>query len=672
MKTRDYTKNTGRIKTFKIQDELELLSTLTESKPYKKIIMKKKGRKAINALESIEKNNNHSWYEEIRIRSNRQPNATALFYRGNKITFEEMMKKADEVAKSLASIGITKGDEIPCCLSNTPELVYILLAANKLGAKVNLFGTHLNSEYLKNVLANCSSKIFIGTDDTYLDIKDIVDESNISKKLIVSLADSLPEDPKKSDEYEEQLDKYYHYDNKVKDFQIQNKSILSFSEFIELGNNYKDTIIDDNNLDTEFLVTYTSGSTIIGLPSQIIHKNRSLITSGRFHDSELSGNPEIKGLRGLAHIHTESNTDVITAISDNLMQNWSVALEPEYDKNKALDYVIINHPSYFNATTSFLITMAKQYLIEKKYHENGVGKKLPYLLATFAVGEGVSKGEEKFINKFLRESRAGSGVKISGFSLPYTTLSIGGGDCEHGGIYYTLWKSLFEKLNCLKLKKREYGLTPEPFAQVSAFKKLDNGLYEECNYNEYGLIAANSYSTMDGYKNDPDKTYNILITDTNGRDWVSSNIIGYIDELGGVHVKGRVGKYAKYENGMVIPDFAFEDIACIDTKNILSCTATRYNKDGLIYPILNIEFQPECKHDKKIILTSIQKRCEKNFGEDIGNRILFRIMDNKKSYPLTGSGKRNITAIDEMGIENTICINNKVNLNVKEKQKVRK
>ena len=63
MKTRDYTKNTGRIKTFKIQDELELLSTLPESKPSKRIIMTKKGRKAINALDSIEKNNNHSWYE---------------------------------------------------------------------------------------------------------------------------------------------------------------------------------------------------------------------------------------------------------------------------------------------------------------------------------------------------------------------------------------------------------------------------------------------------------------------------------------------------------------------------------------------------------------------------------------------------------------------------------
>lgn len=80
--------------------------------------------------------------------------------------------------------------------------------------------------------------------------------------------------------------------------------------------------MNDNNLDTEFLVTYTSGSTIVDY-SQIIHKN-DLITSGRFHDSELSGNPEIKGLRGLAHIHTESNTDVITAISDNLMQNWYI------------------------------------------------------------------------------------------------------------------------------------------------------------------------------------------------------------------------------------------------------------------------------------------------------------------------------------------------------------
>ena len=79
-----------------------------------------------------------------------------------------------------------------------------------------------------------------------------------------------------------------------------------------------------------------------------------------------------------------------------------------------------------------------------------------------------SLGEEKFINEFLRKSEAGSGISLNGIKLPYGPLSVGGGDCEHGGIFYTLLKKLQSAINFIKIGKSDYGMVPVPFAVVTA------------------------------------------------------------------------------------------------------------------------------------------------------------------------------------------------------------
>ena len=289
-----------------------------------------------------------------------------------------------------------------------------------------------------------------------------------------------------------------------------------------------------------------------------------------------------------------------------------------------------------------------------------MGRKLDFLLAMFLVGEGTSKGEEKFLNRFLRESRAGSGVNVAGIKLPFTTVSIGGGDCEHGGIYYSLWKSLYEKLNYFRLKNREYGLMPEAFAQVSAFKKVDDGLYEECNFNEYGIIAANSATTMVRYKNNKDATKELLMRDTLGRDWVSSNVYGYIDELGGVHVKSRIGHEINFSDGSVVPAFVLEDLVCRDTKNILSCSVTEVEIDNKTVPIINIEFQPLKKVNELKTLKSICERCRGVLTDSAIDSLCYRVFDNDESFPLTGSGKRSIREIEEMGLVDVHRLNRSI------------
>lgn len=628
-----------RIPTYKVEEEISLMERLSDNKPSKRIIKNKKGLKAIKALIDIEKNHNISWYNYLKEKNINNLNKVALFYRGNKITFKNMFETSDKIAQSMYEKGLKPGEEIGVCVSNTPELVYILLAANKLGLKVNLFGTSFDKENLSNILDGISKKVIFISDDNYDEIKDIVKSKNIDNIVITSLSNSLPKEPERCDEYEEELKEYYYFEDKTNRITSEGNNIVSLDTFTSnINNNIK---VPDNigNLETDFLVTYTSGSTKNGFPKEIIHKNRSLITMGRFHDSELSGNPKLENMRGLAHIHPESNTDIITCISDNLMQGWQVALEPEYSKEKALDYIILNKPNYLNITTSFLIEASKQYLVDNKYNKNGKSRKLPFLLATFAVGERTSKGEEKYINTFLRKSKAGSGISIKGLKMPFTTLSIGGGDCEHGGIYYTLWKSLQEKLHSPILGKKELGMMPVPYVVVTALKKDSVGKYVECNYDEPGIIVANSYSNLSCYKDNPEATKKLIITDNLGRNWVTTNTYGYIDKLGSVHVKGRIPE----KKNNVCVTYVIDDIVSEDTKNILSSTTVE-NEDGLL---ITIQKQPTTNKSDEEVCKSIYYRLLNKIPYESLEFINIRIIPVRESMPLTPSGKRNSRVLED-------------------------
>ena len=149
---KNYLDENGRIPTYRVQDEYELLKLLPDSKPSKRIVKTKKGLKAIKALIDLEKNYNISWYDFVKKRSIEHPDDEALFYRGNIITYKQMIEKADELANSMAKSNLKPGDEIGVCVSNTPELVCIMLAANKLGVKINIPGVDFDHKYFDNLL----------------------------------------------------------------------------------------------------------------------------------------------------------------------------------------------------------------------------------------------------------------------------------------------------------------------------------------------------------------------------------------------------------------------------------------------------------------------------------------------------------------------------------------
>ena len=601
-------------------------------------------------LTRIEKKYDRSWYSCIKERwMEKKPNHEMLFYRGNVITRKQVFATADKVAEALLALGVKKGDEIPCCLANVPEVAYIMLGANKIGAKLNCFGGHYDPKFIEIILSEASNKVLFVTDDEYGKIEEIVNKSKLKHVVVISLADSLPKDPAKCKEYEEDFDKYYHYENKAKAYAAAHKNHLTFAEFLEKSKKHKGKVKDLNGLDTEFLITYTSGSTRIGFPKREVHRNRSLITVGVFHDPELCGNPAAQNLRGLALIHTDSDTDLITMISDSFFQGWSVAFEPEYDRDDFLEYLVVSKPNFCLATTNFLLKAARQYLIEKRLGN----RKMPWLLAMMAVGEGCTAGEERFINTWFRKCHAGWGVNLVGpVRLPIVTVGLGGGDTEHGGIYYSLFHRMNEVLKKRELKGQPYGMMPVPYAHCCVLKKNDKGEWEEAGYNENGLIVANSATTMARYKNDWEKTKALVVTDWKGIDWVSCNVFGYIDDSGAIHMKDRIDSEVTLEDGTVVFPYMIADEAQKDAENLLSTVVTTAEEDGKTYFIVNFQYSPLRKKHKHDIVRDLDKRMKENFP-DIHDHIRYRRFAERYPFPVTGAGKRSVVEVINMGMDYT-------------------
>lgn len=645
---------TKRLNVYHVED-MEPYFEDRKALPSGRIFTTKQGALALRGLRLIEKDYNRSLYSTLKERWQYKDYWTRemVFYRGNVLTAEKVFEMADQLAGAMVACGVEVGDEIGCCLTNHPVVPVLMLAASKIGAKVNFFGSHYDPVFVEQILSEVSDKLFIATDDEYENIRSIVAKIPFRKKLIVSLADLLPEHPETTEGYESHLAQYYQFDNLAQEQVKGDDSAVLFFDFLRFGAEHADEVVDNNGLDTELLITYTSGSTKVGFPKRLIHRNRSAITVGLFHDPKLCGNPSVKNLRGLAHLHTDTNTNLITMYTDSFFTRWSVATEPMYDRELFLDYLFMNKPNFVLATTGFWLEAARQNLIDGKYAD----RKMKWMLAMMAVGEACQPGEEKFINRFLKKNKAGSGVALAGpIRLPWAPIGIGGGDTEHGGIYYTLFKALKETGKRLKFNREPVGMAPVPYAQAAVLRRDDDNNYVECGYNEYGVIVANSATTMAGYKNF-DRVREKIITDSTGMDWVSCDVYGYIDNDGAIHMKDRRDNKVIMENGASVLPFRIADTIQEDAANIMTSVITTVELSGRTCFIVNFQLSPFAKREETDILCDMDARLKKEYPE-IYDRFLYRQFDQQQPFPCAASGKRNMVEVAEMGTERLSTLKN--------------
>lgn len=603
----------------------------------------KKESKVELALQDLEKNHDWSWYEEVKSRYSDCMDNNMTFYRGNEKTGAEVFAQADKLATALRFNGINKGDEILVCISNVPEELTLLLAASKCGAIVHFIGSGFDPKYIKKIIKdNKNKKLFIGTDDEYGKISHLIKDAGFKHKVIISLTDSLENG---KDPYEEYDKDFYKFENKVPYYKKEDSEILSFNEYLELGKDYKATF-PKVGINDEFTITYTSGSTKIGWPKAIVHRNKTYMAIGRFHDSDLSRMPAMRNMRGIAHIPTHSNTNISSSISDPIFQKCTVAFEPIYNPKFFAYSLIINEAGFVPATRSFWLEAIETFKEDERLKD----KTLPYAINYVSVGEDIVKNEIKYIDNEFKRLKAGS-EKLPKPLSP-VTLSVGGGDCEHGGLFFTLFKSLREKVSIFPSLRKNYGLTPFQLADVVVLH--EDGT--ECDYNEIGTLAANSACTMKEYKNNEEATQSFYVKDAYDRIWGNCNIYSYIGNNGNVVMKGRKDSNIELSTGKKVPNFLISDTILEDDKHVLSCEVVTVKDDNnQDIAVAHIQLLPQYSDDTYQIIKQIDEVCYDKFSEELADRVVYKVHTRENNpYPLTKSGKRSIRGLEEEGVDKCI------------------
>lgn len=592
-------------------------------------------KKIQKGLTDVEVNHNRSWVVDLYEKNKNNLDTVALFYRGTKITYRELFKQVELFASAFEKKGVKKGSEVPMCISPCPEFIYTIMAINLLGAKINCFGS-FDKDYVTEIINSCDTDFIICTDDQYEKIKESIANSKISDIVMYSLTDSLING---KDPYIEIDQPFYDFENRVTKYKNQNSNISSKSDLLWLSDITPKRIIDydKGNIDDEFLITYSSGSTNHKRPKAIVHRNRSLVTIGRFQDPDLSGLPEMKGLIGEMIIPTHSNTSIISSMSDVLYKGCTVALEPIYNPDFLLYSLAINKPNYISVSRNMIVNACKKIYSDERFKNF----KMPYMMMLTAVGEPTSIGEEKFINKVMRKAKCGTG-KLP-FPISPVPLSIGGGDCERGGMFFTPYRSLQDLNPKYRINKGRCGLKVYGMVQLAVLdengKKLPNG--------QVGRLVAKTPTTMKYYKNNPKATNEFYIRDASGELWTDCNVYAVIEKYGTLEVLERIGKEIILENGKKLPLYCIGKEIEKDTKHVLSYEVV--NVDNEI--VIHLEFQPERKNNVEKILMGIKERVLKKYGVEVVNKIkYFRIHSFEEGFPYNASGKRSYQALLEEGI----------------------
>lgn len=582
-------------------------------------------KKARNIIEKYECEHNHSWYAELYQRNRNTLGDTALYYRDNHISYETMFEKMRILASAMQVAGVKKGTEIPVCLPNSPELVYVMGAASILGAVINVFSASFPLDYIEEILNSCDCCIGFFEDNYFSKIQSLVETIDLNRWVLCSLGDSLP-----SDTHAEGVEGHNYVDfmSSVKSLTAQSPRTVWFYDFMRLGENRELDLSESIVLDDVFTVTYTSGSTNALRPKAIVQRVRSFCVIGRFHDPDVTYGMKMKKFRWMAIIPPHSNTDLISCISDALMQGSILTVEPVYNESFFLDSLLINQPNIVIASRSFWLTAMKQLMEVGRQHI-----KMPFLLMALAVGEELSRNEERFLNRMLRKIAAGK--EFHHLPVSPVCFCVGGGDCEHGSILHRLFRAI-SNFTLSSAPDKRYGMRPFDFVDVAVLDPMGNRL----GPNQTGRLVADSPCTMKCYKNDPAATERFFIKDSEGKVWGDMSVYGYMDKKGKVYMRNRIMD----DNQGAYP-FQIADVI-LKSKAFLSCEVVKL-VDGYV---AHVEFLPGDKKNVERELMHAKQRCKKRFGKDISDNLFFRIHTGIASFKLTSSGKRDIQALIAEGM----------------------
>lgn len=411
-----------------------------------------------------------------------------------KVTWEDFQQLVDKYTKSFAANGIGKNDHVPVCTQSIIEAVAIFFAADSIGAITHFIDPDNTSiNIIHKYLKRFNSKILF-TSPQYVDnINSCISDTNVRKMVVINPADELRKCSNlsaPSKEYMEKCDvKYQKTDN-----------IISIDEFVEEGKKYKGPIELCTNNEKISLLTSTSGTT--GEP-KIVELTRNNIMNEMMYikrSTHMDLGP--KGVN-MQVVPFKYPYGFVVSTLLSLYGGKISGLSPDLTPTNYLNFINMYKPKYIHAIPSFYKNMID---------DPNVGD-LSFLEFAVSGGDFYDAKSIEVANNFFKEHNSKAKIK-NGFGSAEATACV--------------TAATFGKYNIESVGKPLVG---------SNVKIIDKE-GKELPYGHIGNICYSGGNVMNGYNNDPENTNGVKIMQ-DGKEWILSDAIGFIDNEGFVYICDR-------------------------------------------------------------------------------------------------------------------------------------
>lgn len=465
-------------------------------------------------------------YQMVAAAAKKYPDNTAYIFMGKKTSYKAFMARIDAAAKGLTAMGITAGDKVTICMANTPQALDCFYALGRIGAIPNMIHPLSAPEEIAFYLNFSESKAILTLDQFYGKVDSI--RNKLQKPctiLIAKVADELPAP----------LSLLYPMTKGARAIpKLPKSGYTLWYDMVAKGKNTPLPEVRGHYNDCAAIL-YSGGTT--GTTKGIMLSNLNF-NALAMQTIAASGFGTVAGMKMLSVMPVFHGFGLGIGIHTPLIDGATCILVPQFNIKTYASTLLKYKPNLIPGVPTLFEALLRSEDLEKA--------DLSFLKGIFSGGDSLSPELKKKVDTFLHDHGCTEQIREGYGTTECVTAS------------------------CLTPKDyARSGSIGVPFPDTY-YKIVAPGTTDEVEATREGEICISGPTVMLGYMKNPEETAQTLRRHGDGRIWLHTGDLGFMDADGFVYFRQRMKRMIITSGYNVYPS-QLENIIDGHEKVLLSC-----------------------------------------------------------------------------------------------------